>query len=85
MNFERLIVFSTLLIFFIGLSLVYSKNIEQEAKFSSTYTRAFCSGQTCRDFLVACSGGEIVSLTPISGFVAFGSEWVDLREKKELC
>ena len=50
-----------------------------------TYTTAFCSGQTCRDFVVSCSGKDVVSLKPISGFVSFGDGWVDLRDERELC
>ncbi|MEK6846652.1 MAG: hypothetical protein AABY16_00635 [Nanoarchaeota archaeon] len=53
--------------------------------FDRTLTRAFCSGRTCQDFLVTCSGSEVVGLVPISGFVTFGEEWVDLREDRELC
>ncbi len=53
--------------------------------FDRTHTRALCFGQTCRDFLVSCSGTKVMDLTPISGFVTFSDDWVDLREKKELC
>ena len=57
----------------------------KKVDFDKTLTRAFCSGQTCQDFLVTCFGSEVVGLEPISGFVTFGSEWVDRREKRELC
>ena len=53
--------------------------------FDRTHTRALCSGQTCRDFLVSCSGSKILDLKPISGFVTFGDDWVDLREDRNLC
>lgn len=53
--------------------------------FNRTHTRALCSGQTCRDFLVSCSDRDVVELKPISGFVTFSENWKDLREKKELC
>lgn len=60
-------------------------NGEDIIDFDRTHTRALCSGRTCRDFLVSCSGSEVVELKPISGFVTFGDDWVDLRERRELC
>ena len=53
--------------------------------FDRTLTKAVCSGQTCRDFLVTCSGSEVLDLKPISGFVTFGDGWVDKRVNKILC
>lgn len=60
-------------------------NNRDEISFDRTFTKAFCSGQTCRDFLVSCSGSEVVGLELISSFVTFGEDWVDLREDNELC
>lgn len=84
MNFDRLIVF-LILILFLGLSLYYFKNAEQDVSLSSTHTTALCYGQTCRDFVVKCLDNSVIELTPISGFVTFGDDWVDRRIEKELC
>ena len=89
MKFEGVIVLyillALILILFGGLSLVYSKSVEQNFVFDSTYTRALCSGRTCRDFEIKCLGDEVLEMKPISGFVTFSNEWVDLREDEELC
>ena len=57
----------------------------ENGDFDRTHTRALCSGKTCRDFLISCSGSKVLDLKPISGFVTFGEDWVDLREDKGLC
>ncbi len=53
--------------------------------FKHSFTKAFCEGNVCRDFLVECLSDEVLEMKPISGFVTFGSDWVDEREEKELC
>jgi hypothetical protein len=58
---------------------------ERHIDFQDTYTKAICSGKTCRDFLVSCSNNELIYLKPISGFVTFGENWIDLREDRVLC
>ncbi len=60
-------------------------NGERTIGFDRTHTRAFCSDRICRDFLVTCSGSEVLDLKPISGFVTFSDDWVDLREDENLC
>ena len=68
-----------------GLSLIYSGPVAFEVSFEDTHTTALCSGRTCRDFLVSCSGSNVIDLKPISGFVTFGDDWEDRRVDKELC
>jgi len=54
--------------------------------FTSTYTKAICEGQICRDFLIECSSNKkVVSMKSISGFVTFDDNWIDIRENKTLC
>lgn len=82
----RKIVFSLLILIllFTGFLLI-ENNFTYSSIFNSTYTKAFCSENTCRDFVVSCSGDEVVELVPISGFAIFGDGWVDEREDKDLC
>ena len=82
---KGILVLLLLIILMFGGLLSINNDSGQKDVFHDTYTRALCSGQMCRDFLVTCSGNEAVSLEPISGFVTFSSEWVDTREERELC
>ena len=54
-------------------------------EFYDTHTSAICSGNVCRDYEFTCLNGEVVSSVPISGFVTFDENWVDLREDKDRC
>ncbi|NCN99432.1 hypothetical protein COU62_04810 [Candidatus Pacearchaeota archaeon CG10_big_fil_rev_8_21_14_0_10_35_219] len=54
-------------------------------KWDRTWTTAICSGNQCRDYLVICSGQEVVDMVPISGLVTFDEGWEDPRGKGELC
>jgi len=85
MAVKRILVLLLLIILmFRGLLLVNSDSGQKEV-FHDTYTKALCSGTTCRDFEIKCLGDEFLEMKPISGFVTFGDDWVDLREEKELC
>ena len=53
--------------------------------FIDSYTSAVCSGNICQDYSFTCNGGEIVESVPVSGYVTFSSNWVDLRENKHGC
>lgn len=89
LNYVIFLFVSLLLIIFltININLIwFDRNEGQEYfDFNRTLTKALCSGRMCRDFVVSCSGKEVVSLEPISGFVTFGNDWIDKRVQKELC
>lgn len=48
-------------------------------------TKALCEDTTCRDYKITCNEGRVISMTPLTGFVTFPTDWEDTREKKELC
>ena len=53
-----------------------------------SYTKAFCSGNKCQDFLVECSNENLISFKAISEVKIFSDEWKDIRggnSKEELC
>ncbi|MGV8142031.1 MAG: hypothetical protein ACP5NS_00145 [Candidatus Pacearchaeota archaeon] len=76
--------FVIMLLTLINFNLLFRDSLQREFYFD-TYTRALCSGQTCRDFVVSCKGSEIIDIKPISGFVTFGRDWEDRRVEKYLC
>ena len=80
--FYMLLSFFSLLFFIMVITRVSENYV---IDFGRTLTKAVCSGKTCRDFLVTCSGSEVLDLKPISGFVTFGDGWVDKRKEKGLC
>lgn len=73
------ILFLILGLFFWNIDFTESKDFER------TWTTAICEGNKCRDFEVRCLGDEVLSKSPITGFVIFGEDWIDRRENKELC
>jgi len=49
------------------------------------HTKAICFGNECQDFLIKCSGNEVIEISLISGKIVFEDDWQDKRENKELC
>jgi hypothetical protein len=49
----------------------------------STWTKAVCEGNKCRDVKIYCLNGEIVSIQPITSWITFSEGFVDLRSEKE--
>ena len=75
---KKLVIFAFVFILFFSYSI-------QGVFVDRTLTKAICFGNLCRDFLVTCFGKEVIDAKPISGFVTFGDEWVDLREDNKIC
>ena len=73
---------------FIILFIIFLSYSIEEVVVDRTLTKAICNENVCRDFLVACSGFDVVRLEPISGFVTLGDGWIDKRneeQKLKLC
>jgi hypothetical protein len=78
-----------LLLMVISLVLIYKmgdNNVDYGiVKWDRTRTIALCEGNRCVDYLVYCKNKEVLEKTIISDEVVFSNDWVDKREKKELC
>ncbi|MEK6858311.1 MAG: hypothetical protein AABX53_00160 [Nanoarchaeota archaeon] len=82
MDLLRISLSAFVLFVFVGLFFF----LTEERSFAYSLTKAICEGNTCRDYEIICAGrGEVVSMTPLTGFVTFPSDWKDTRVKKELC
>lgn len=78
----------SLILLILAIGFIFSFFVRDDSflvDYTSTKTKALCFDRTCRDFLVTCKDKEIVKLVPLSGFVTFSDDWVDLREDKGLC
>lgn len=80
---RKLIILGFLVLLFTCSFFVAGYYIMFDFPFSGTYTKAVCSSNVCQDYLFTCFDGEIIKKEPISGFVTFGSDWVDLRTEEE--
>ena len=71
------------LIIFIGaVYSVFALNIKELGNYS--YTKAFCDGNSCADFLVECNGKEVLSNSQITGWITFSEKWEDPRPNEKL-
>lgn len=77
-------IFLIIVVLFLTFSFLYIFfNINDN--FYDTKTRAVCNGNKCQDYEFTCLKGSVVNSRAIGGFVIFGDDWVDRREKKEKC
>ncbi|MEK6811631.1 MAG: hypothetical protein AABX96_03935 [Nanoarchaeota archaeon] len=74
----------TLLLTIVAYSFTNNGNYFNYGSDNRTYTRAVCSGNTCRDYEFRCLNGRIISSRAISGFVTFSDDWVDNRDEKDI-
>lgn len=61
---------------------------QPEINETTTWTKAVCSGNSCQDFLITCSGDEFVEMEPLTGLVSFSDSWEDprsLEDREKLC
>lgn len=56
-------------------------NSEGAREFDYIWTKAICDDNVCRDYEIKCMDGEVVDVSPVSGFVVFSSIWEDPREE----
>ncbi len=77
----------SLILLFIALSFFYQHKNEKNFSFDYQHTKAICSGNSCRDYLITCNDNEIVEMQALTGLIVFDENWEDPRkvEDKELC
>lgn len=80
-NFILLILFILIVISAEFINLAGS--IAQEKIETSSWTKAICQGNECQDFLILCSGKELIEMKPLTGLIVFSDSWVDTRSQEQ--
>lgn len=82
---KKLLILGLLLLVFTCSFFVAGYYIIFDNDFLNTHTRAICDGNMCKDYEFTCLDGQVVSSTPIGGYVVFEENWTDLRQSKRQC
>lgn len=82
-NHRISLAFALIVFALVGIALA---NPSQE-KDNYQHTKAVCEGRECQDFLITCSGSQVVEMTPLTGLITFSEDWKDPRneEERKLC
>lgn len=86
MRKKSIIIFTIILILIGILVFLLSNSITGEAiKYQPySHTKAICNETHCRDYLIVCEENDIISKTPITGFISHGPEWKDPRDEETI-
>jgi len=88
---NTLVLITILLIFLVGILTFLAVNIlgkepSNEDNYDQyTYTKAICTESYCQDYIIACKGPKITSMTPITGaIIDISPNWEDPRPQKQI-
>ena len=83
------VVLVIVLVFTLGVffdSIVLTGSVVEVVGMDYSWTSAICDEENnCLDVLIECSGGNVVGIVPVSGFIDHPSDWIDPRDIKEYC
>lgn len=49
-----------------------------------SFTKAICENNVCIDYTIACKGGNVTSITPVSDPVELPPAWQDPRTQEDI-
>ncbi len=86
---KAVIITLLILIIIIALTIIIIPKLVLTGKTIQTdnysYTKAICTENKCRDYVVECDGKRLTKLTPTAHAIQQDNSWTDPRPDKELC